>query len=854
MKMMRLLLAAVPMFILFAATATAQVSSGPQEFRWQEEFKHPLDEYRIFHLWHHFDDKFEAVLNAMHDYGFRGVVTNNAWDDNYIRNSSNYAILNAVIDQAKKRGMTVWLYDEYGYPSGTADRQTLDGHPEYEAIGIGLLSGEYTEKAEFALPEAFQKIIYAEIVHNGKKTPGADLASFEWSERTVKANAPGVFTLNVYAQKIAFEGSHAEKNGFRPNRYPNLLNREAVKRFIDLVYTGYKNNVANIGDKVQAIFTDEPSLMTHFVNTRDKYPHFIVPWEDRLPARFKEMHGYDLLPQLSSLFNGDTDEDKILRVNFYQTVAEMMTQSFYIPLRDYCEEMGIAFSGHNLLEERLSWHVGLYGDMMKNIGTMQIPGIDVLSGVPSAYLAGWFMTPKYVSSAARNNGKDVVMVEFCPVTDKELFRIDEFQNVLGTTSLLFFHGANRFNTYYAYNRMTKENANKWNDYSGRLNTLLRGATFASEIAVLYPIANTQAYFTAENTHFSYPSARIQALDLYINRVATQLFRNQLDFNILDADSLENATIETGRLVVGNGAYRVMVLPDIEVMSLESMKKLTEFADAGGRVIWLDALPRLATRAKDTAELRRLAEKFRLDVISLSARENLAARSLVTASDTDAGYSPNNVVITGNSDPASWMHWSSTKTPAWLELELDGAKTFDYFELYTKSGYELTSFSVSYLDSNGNWHNLVESVKDNTETVRRFEFEPVTAQKLKIDMPTGSKAQANIPRVNQIMIGLTKKEGEKKRLEFTDIIKDTVKHNIRVVSGSERFGDLFVSPYIKEGKKIYYVVNSNKDDIDIDIVSLGPFDLYDPYTGDIVGRAGTSGFVCKGYRGYFIVER
>jgi hypothetical protein len=291
----------------------------------------------------------------------------------------------------------------------------------------------------------------------------------------------------------------------------------------------------------------------------------------------------------------------------------------------------------------------------------------------------------------------------------DLFQTNEFQNVLGTTSLLFFNGANRINTYYAYNRMTKENANQWNEYSGRLNTLLRGSTFASEIAVLYPIANTQAYFTAENTHFSYPNAKIHALDLYINRVATRLFRNQLDFNILDTDSLENAKIEGGKLVVGNGAYRVMVLPDIEVMSLKSMKKLMEFTDAGGKVIWLDSLPKLATRAEDTTELRRLAEKFRPDVVSFSS-------------------------------------------------------------------------------------------------------------------------------------------------EFTGIIKDAVKHNISVVSKSKNFGDLFISPYIKDGKKLYYVVNSNKDDIEIEIVSPSPFDLYDPYTGDMIGRDGTSSFVCKGYMGYFIVER
>ena len=674
---------------------------------WQDKFKNPPDEYRIFHMWHGFDGNFKSTMDTLYDYGFRGVVTNNAWDGDYLKDSSNYDIVNGVLDYAKEKGMTAWLYDEYGYPSGTADRQTLDGHPEYEAVGVGMLGGEYADAADFALPEQFLGIIYAEIVKGGKKTPLANPGG-----RTLKVEEPGAFALNVYAKKIAFEGSHAEKNGYRPNRYPNLLDRRAVRRFIDLVYAGYRENICDTKNKVQAIFTDEPSLMTHYVNTSDKYPHFIVPWEDGLPELFEKMHGYELLPQLSSLFGGYADEDKILRVNFYQTVAEMMTQSFYVQIRDCCGDMGVAFSGHNLLEESLSCQVALYGDMMKNIGTMHIPGIDVLSCVPPMYLAGWYMTPKYVSSAARNNSKDVVMVEFCPVADMDQFKADEFKNVLGTTSLLFFNGANRMNTYYSYNRMTKEDSNRWNTYSGRLNTMLRGSTFASEVAVMYPIAGTQAYFVAENMHLSYPDPKIHSLDLYINSVATQIYEHQLDFNMIDADSLECAAIEEGRLVVGNGKYRVVVIPNLEVMSLACMRKLAGFADAGGKVIWLDSLPRLADRMGDTGELVRISERFLPDVVGL---------------------------------------------------------------------------------------------------------------------PSG---------------------------EFTGIIKDTVKHDLAVSSQDENFKDIFVSPYIKDGKKIYYIVNSNKEDMEVHIAAGEGlcFDLYDPYTGDITAYGDAGDFVCRGYMGYFAVER
>jgi hypothetical protein len=341
--------------------------------------------------------------------------------------------------------------------------------------------------------------------------------------------------------------------------------------------------------------------------------------------------------------------------------------------------------------------------------------------------------------------------------------------------------------------------------------------------------------------------------MYINNVATQLYRNQLDFNFLDAASLEKGNIENGKLAVGNGSYRVIVIPKLEVMSLGCMRKLSEFAAGGGRVIWLDALPRLATKTEQTAEVRRLAERFQPDVFALSSfKENLASGSTVTASGTDASYHPLNI-IDGDTNPDSWKHWSDTVTPAWLELELDGAKTFDYFELHTKRDYELTQFSASFMDLDGHWR-VIADLTDNTGTMCRTEFEPVTAKKIRIDMPTGSRAQANIPRVNQVVIGMSKKEEKVKERQFTDIIKDTVKHRISITSGNENFGDIFISPYIKEGKKLYYIVNSNKNDIEVTVTSPGPFDWYDPFTGTITSHDSGASFACRGYMGYFIVER
>ena len=59
--------------------------------------------------------------------GAGGIVTNDAWNDQYLRNPASVKTLDEVIGKAADIGLGIWLYDEYGFPSSGAANGINDG-------------------------------------------------------------------------------------------------------------------------------------------------------------------------------------------------------------------------------------------------------------------------------------------------------------------------------------------------------------------------------------------------------------------------------------------------------------------------------------------------------------------------------------------------------------------------------------------------------------------------------------------------------------------------------------------------------------------------------------------------------
>jgi hypothetical protein len=87
------------------------------------------------------------------------------------------------------------------------------------------------------------------------------------------------------------------------------------------------------------------------------------------------------------------------------------------------------------------------------------------------------------------------------------------------------------------------------------------------------------------------------------KLARSLYQNGCDFSWLDAEAVLRAEIREGRLVIGAHEYTSIIMPRVDLLPLAVVQKLQRFEAAGGKVLWVDALPRLGDKPEEHARVR-----------------------------------------------------------------------------------------------------------------------------------------------------------------------------------------------------------------------------------------------------------
>lgn len=548
---------------------------------------------------HDWNEDYMVRLEMLKAYGLGGIVSNIAWDDAYLMDGNKYVLLDDIISSAKEFGFHRWLYDEKGYPSGTGGGTVLKGYLEYEARGLiqMVVQGHGEGDINIHLPDKCIRFIYGflyPISNNIVDYDSFEAVTIKYTHISSKGRK-GSWTIVAFVEKIAYEGTHAQNNGFEPRRYINIMSEKAVGRFINLTYDRYAKHIPQLKDKVTTIFTDEPSLMAAYQNTDEEFQYAMVPWEDSLLDNFLEDHSYDLKPHLHCLFEGSMDEDKRVRIHFYQTVSKMVSTNYFRQINDWCLKHHIVFSGHALLEESMVYHVAYYGDLMKALREMQYPGVDMLMSNPEYYMTdkmGYFLAVKYASSAARVTGKSGVMVEICPIYGVKEGAMPTLDEMRGLANLLYLNGVNHVNSYYVIDNFSKDIFSTYSDYVGRLGLILDKAEHVPDIGIYYSIETFQGNFVPITKEIANASDNLWALhDLQLN-FTRKLFENKYDFNFLDETAIIDGEIEVNRLKISGINYKVIFLLQTEIISKEVYDKLCVFKNSGGKVFWIKSLPNL----------------------------------------------------------------------------------------------------------------------------------------------------------------------------------------------------------------------------------------------------------------------
>jgi hypothetical protein len=550
-----------------------------------ENFANPPSRMRILPCKH---DRYRsergiaAELEHLEAQGFGGMAFNVRWDKDYLCNDGDFAMFAKSARAAHARGMTLWLYDEYGYPSGTAARLVLKGHPEWQARGALIAYADAKGGEEVcvesppgnhllsvALPLCDGRI----LADSAKPLPAPVDGKLVW-----RAPDGGSWRVCVITEDAVYKGTHASVNVMLKVPYINLLQPEPVKRFIEVTHERYAAlfDPKEFSEIFTSTFTDEPSLM-QWVRPM---PYLNLPWCGELPADYRARTGRDLIADIPRIAFSTTEEnDRRWRGAYWRMVGERVRRNYTDQLRTWCESHGIRSGGHLFAEEEVGSLTGFYGDFFGVLRGFTAPGVDCLSAYPSKISP---LTPLYASSAAALNDVPIVMCEYTShgaTPEKHPAK----EESLACAFKLIAGGITQMPSYHSFHAFkTADEKKLFNDRVGRAIAIVDGTFSAAEIAMYYPTEALQSmYVPGFGGGWGKESAEA---DGNFKRTGTALYEASRSFVIIDAEAVRAAKVEGRELVHGRLRWKAVVLPWASVLPPDIAEKLDAFRRAGGVVL------------------------------------------------------------------------------------------------------------------------------------------------------------------------------------------------------------------------------------------------------------------------------
>lgn len=561
-----------------------------------ERFANPPAAARILRMLHKQPDNPAAQdqqLQQLAAQGFGGFVGNVAFDG-YLDDESKWPAFLRGVRAAKAAGMTLWLYDECGYPSGSARDLTLRGHPEWAARGL-LVAVTNSTGGAVTLAQPPGRLVQAVAL------PVRDgLVALEQAQDLTAAvqdgqlrwRAPaGDWRVLAMTDDLIYEGTHAAVSLAFKKPYINLLMREPTARFLAVTHDQYAARLdQNLGRWFVSTFTDEPSLMNLWMRPM---PYLVLPWSATLADEFQKRRGEKLLPLLPALVVEAGPRGAKARYDFWQTVAELVSENYFGQIQDWCHRHQFASGGHLLMEESVAAHVQLYGDYFRCERRLDAPGIDCLTSIPSE--VPWYIA-RQISSIADLEGRTVTMCEtsdhcqrYRPAGDPRPVRVVTADEIRGTCNRLLWGGINTITSYYSFAGLTDEQLRQINLWIGRCNTLLSGGHQVADLAVLYPIESIWPKFVPAQ-HGATDVMAARQIERTYHGVSDVLFSANRDFAYVDSRALAEAQVQGDALAHGALRWRVVVLPAVDTLPLAAWEKLERFWRAGGVVVAVGTRP------------------------------------------------------------------------------------------------------------------------------------------------------------------------------------------------------------------------------------------------------------------------
>jgi hypothetical protein len=337
--------------------------------------------------------------------------------------------LSRMIHLAQQRGLEIWHYDEFPYPSGQLAGIMVEDHPHmaaqnlvFEPIEITANKDGYIDIGRGSLLALIRyKSTFSEIADVTEDT-GMLLDSWVCREannlgytatkrlhredherafpkRTSRYYVPET-PLGTHEKLIAIRSAVTAYESYQGLQKPDLTRPEVTEYFANRIYkklseVGKTHHLINT-----PIFQDEVTFYSSF------------PWNDIIEKKLRDLWGKDFGANLWKLHNPEITGWEFARFQYRNLCAELLEHNWYIKIKDCCHENDLRMTGHLPGEETFSGHAQIMGNAFKNLSYFDIPGYDIISStLPDDIDRSHATGIKLVQSVAWIEGRKPTMAE-----------------------------------------------------------------------------------------------------------------------------------------------------------------------------------------------------------------------------------------------------------------------------------------------------------------------------------------------------------------------------------------------------------------------------------------------------------
>ena len=495
-----------------------------------------------------------------------------------------YRDLATCLEAARARDLTMWIFDERWWPSGEVagrvPRQYASKYMDAKAVDVqGPKTVTHEVPADHLIAVLAGRRTDAGIV--GKSL--VDLTG-RVKEGSLRWQAPkGRWQVLVFTWR------------YMPKRSRGYLvdgaSREAVDWYLKTVYQPHYDHFKEaFGKTIQGFFYDEPQ-------TRGDWGTEVLPLLKARGVDWKQA----LVAWKARL--ADPNAQTAARYQYQDAFAEAWGRTLYGGITDWCHEHGVQSIGHFLEHNWEYLRPDLCaGNMVQLQKYSDMGGIDLVCHqfYPGSKKAKFYQMAKLGSSIshAYNKRDDLAMCEIYggygqAITYLQMKWLLDQMQVRGT-NFMITHSFNPNSPHdtdyppYFYNGGFEPRwplYRVWADYNNRLSQLLTGGRHVCPIALLY-LGNSQHVGKAVPPE----------------QVTTAIQDALLDCDWLPYDVFEDDADLGGREIrLHDEAYRVLVVPPVEVIPYAALAKARRFFEAGGIVVGYGFLPTKSATLGKTSE-------------------------------------------------------------------------------------------------------------------------------------------------------------------------------------------------------------------------------------------------------------